>query len=893
MTGFASWLLAAAALAVLGLYGGAGAFARPLFASAVAVSLLFAAIGMGRRFRIPAVSWLVLAFVPVAAVCAVQVIRVGWNHPWTAPDLAILGESASVWSIDPAATMLVIIWTFALIGFGLVMHCHFRGQRARVLGSALVIIAGIHAVAAIVLALIGVDWPTASRGFMVRGCFVYHNHAAAFMASCLPLAILTAKQASASRERNATPSVSEYAWWLAVAALVLAVILTASRGGIIIASAINLPLAWRTLPRRKRAIWFAALVLSIGGYLGVIGLREVGERFSRLSGPEGVTLNGRFAIWTAAMPVLAEASPIGSGGNTAERAFWRTGDTQFFGRTVNHLHCDPLEWLLEFGWVGTSLTAFGLGIIAWRWRPPSWRKNPSRPADAVIYWGGLLGLAHLFAHSCVDFIWNREAIAIAAVVLSILACEGRSPHDERPALRSGWVRATCLVLCAVIAALVPGAWRQDHEKKIARDAGEFMAARRKAGLDPSGELVDRLLALEPTAVAVATAQARAALDLSSDPARSAERLERSRLALTRAAYLAPADAGAWVERARLASRFSNDGTTTTDNGGADLPLSIARVMEWAPAWPYAQLKILECLRRSGLSTLPIEQLQSLVNRLLTLDQPQPPWFFVCAQQVIGRADLAAALAGPASDDLARSGLWWLAGFGEADQWFLRYRALHGEREVVLSPPRECLRPLLEPPLRTRMRLADEAEKRRSQAEQIEEAGLPVPVELSAALMRDGSPWKLWSQNPDTLDETVRAELTKALTPELFRPWAKTWFNRVALAERALAGKTQVLVQSSDPRLIARCAEAAGDSAEGYRLRQLLAARARPEWHAIGAGCQWTWLWVESETVSRPIARSGQWVGMVVDGAWRGWVSGTIVTGALPPGLHRIALIQAP
>jgi hypothetical protein len=704
---------------------------------------------------------------------------------------------------------------------------------------------------------------------VAHGCFVYANHAAAFSACFLPLAILVARE-------RATP------WaWLVPGALALAVVLSASRGGIIIAAAINLPLAWRVLPRRRRALWFGALLIGVSGYLALIGVGEVGAKFAQLRGPQGLTLAGRADIWRASLPLIGDAGPLGSGAGTAERAYWRIGDPSFPGLTVNHLHSDPLEWTLEFGWAGALAIAIGLAALAWRLRPAR-REGAWVPADAMLYWGGMLGLLQLSLHSVVDFIWNREAIALAAIALFILALEGRSEHREREIASTRWVRLVALALAVVLAALVPGAWKHDADGKLARDAQAYVDGRRAAGLDQNGEVVDRLLAAEPHSAALAVTQARVAMSLPGSAKERQARLDQARLALRRAADELPGDAGAWVERARLAALAPHE--------RSELHVAIARAMTWASTWSYAQVQVLDCLRRAGRDLLDDGERRQLVRQVLELDLPQPQWFFVLAQGIVGTDELAERLthAGPA---LVRSAMPWLSEHAPLEQWRARWSDLAPE-EIALEPSRALLATQLLGAKRTiAIRLSSTAEFRRQQAEGLQTAGLPLPRELVEALRADGAPWDLWALDDDLADDAARARLRSGLKAELFRPWARAWFDRLVVADAALGGETLALDSRADPRLVQRAIDAARTTAEASRLRQLLHAHARPEWQDL-PGARWTWIWVEPGT-ERPLARIESWMGVVVDGSWRRWERGLLTTKGLGDGLHRIVVIDPP
>lgn len=868
LTAIASLTLALGAIVVLATLGGAVAYARPLFAGACAVALIAAAIGMGRRYRLPPLGWIAWVFAPPLALCLLQAAPLPWTHPWVARDVALLGVTAPCWSLDPAGTARAVVWLTALAGAALVWHCHARGERVRVLAWALVGVACLHAAVALVLALIGVDFPSPSEDFQARGVFIYHNHAAAFAACVLPLAVLLARD-------------QRRAWaWMLVGLLALAVLLSGSRGGTLVACVVLLPLAWRSLPRRHRGWWFAGLCTGIAAYLVAIGLHEVGMRFARLVGPEGLTLDGRLTIWQKTLPLIRTATALGTGANSTEAIWWRTGSDDFPGFVVNHIHSDPLEWLLEYGWGGALLIGLGLGIAAWQ-------LACRRPADRVLYRGGILGLVILGLHSTADFIWNREAIALEAVILAILAWEGRERHEAREVTSARGVRLLCLALAAVLLVLLPSAWTAAHGREQVRSYQAWAVGRAEAGLSLAAAPAERLRQLPPTTAVVAVAQARLALDAhdaapgsTTAPALLATAAER----LRQAAALAPADGGAWVERLRLA-------LAQGPSGGPALASAIDRVLTWTPTWSYAQARLLACLRTHGIAALPQDQRVRVVRGLLAIDQPAPAWFFPFAQAIIGSDALTSWLSTQAGPALAASAVPYLARVGSCAQWWHRYRALLPPR-LLLDPCQAPLQPILADACQVRLALPASAEERRDLAETITRAGMTMPPELAAALSADGPPYALWARPIGLADDATRETLIPLLRPLLFRPWARSWYDRCLDARAALGGASLRVGEGADPRLLLAVLARAPHLLPGEvaRLQAELAALRLPRWQPLPGG-RWTDLLVAAPPP--PLAALGSWEGVVVDGSWRGWQRGLLALGDLPAGLHQVVLLDPP
>ena len=877
LTAIAALVLGLAAVGVLALDGGAMPYARPFFGSAAVVALLTAALGMGRRFRVPPVSWLLWVFAPAALVMLLQLAPLGWHHPWSSADLGLLHQQSGCWTLNAAATYGALVWTLSLAGAGLVWHCAMRSERARLLAYVVLGIAMVHALTALVLALAAVDWPVPASGFVVRGCFIYQNQAAAFSACALPLSILLARDLGRP-------------WlWFGVGALALAVILSTSRGGTMVCAAVCLPVVWYSLPRRRRGWYFSLVVGAVSVYLALIGLHDVSLKFGRLIGPEGLTLDGRLIIWRDTLPLVAHCGWLGSGVDTTQDVWWRTANTSFPGLTINHIHSDPLEWLLEFGWFGALAILAGLAVLAWRIMRPG--SGPR--ADPALFRGGALGLVILLVHSCADFLWNREAIALMGVALLILTIEARDDYHLRPARSSLRLRLGAMALAAVLAAALPVAWLLDDEVATISTVQRLVGGRRDSGLSIDSTYVRDVLERQARSAHLAVIQARLALDLCRPGAAATELDEPQREALYQqadrhlhqAAALAPSDPGAWVERARLASARS-------EVSAPDLSHILERILVLAPTWSYAEAVILDCMRRGATRSVPPATRVRLIDGMLALDQAQPSWFFSLADSQLPPGTLSRRLsAADCPRQLAASAQWWLATYGSSEDYLAVWRRL-APVAVVLPPSLWLAAPLIDPAAtQVQPRLALQVDDRRADADALGAAGLPIPEALAQAVLHDGMPWQLWAQ-PMTLTDPLRdAHLAKTLSTELYRPWAAAWFDAASSAVQAFSGNTLRITTDSDPRLISQLllGHALGPG-ERSRLLELVHAHRQPHWQVL-EGVHWSWLWCDGEV--RPLIRTAQWQGWVVDGVWLGWRRGLVTSVGLTPGLHRVALLTLP
>ena len=862
------WLGLALVLA-LASYGGAGDLVRPLLAVAVAITLVIVALGLRSQMHAPPLSWIAVLFFPLIAVSALQVLPLGWHHPWVSDDLILLGISATTWSINPAATTEVCVWLMTLAGIALCVSLLARGERVRGLVEVILAVAVTSAVLGLCLALTGAPWPSANTLAKARGPFIYPNHAAAFWAALLPMAVLLAHRRGGLFR------------WGGVAALALGVLLSASRGGILVASLVMLPLAFWLLPRQRRWWWAIGGTLAMSAWLWVIGLGEVATKFDQLRGADGVTLSGRMTIWQAAWPVITDAGALGSGGGTTTDAYRRSGDSHFADAVVNHLHSDPLEWLMEYGWVGVFVGFMALIIAALRLRPQpaAWVDTSRRP----LVLGSAAGLCILGLHACADFIWHSPAIAVEGVLLlCVLALSGRAPSTSgnKSAIKTGRLRICCLSAAVVLTLGAWPAWQWSRSEILAREVERLVVARRTANLPLTGaEILDHARIAVPASVRLAITQAWLA--------HAAGDTDGARAALRAAAQLAPGSASAWSQRALLAASNGDHATMTA---------AIRRALVWAPAWPDIQLTALSLVAAHHQNALPPAQTTAIIKAILAVDRAQPAWFFPLAAQALGIEPLAERLL-QAGSKLSQSAEAWLAEHGPLETW-LALRLRNNGDMILRSPPALALaNDHLIGSDHWTPDISLDVDKRRECAQILSEASLPIPTALFDQLTTNGLPWSRWNRPVDLLDAATRSELALILRTELHRDWARAWSDRLIFAERALSGDDAVVNRDSEPLILAclaglhpqRTTPAAISPTLQQRAAQLLQRWREWDWQSLPGAGRWSW-WFSDGTATAVITCE-RWSGLVVDGQWLGWVRGRQdIAPLLGHGLHRVVLL---
>ena len=819
----------------------------------LAISLLLLALDLTSRTREIGTGWIAFLFLPPIILCIIQELPLDWHHPWLADDLALLGMSniGVGFSIERGAASTCLLWMLTLAGCSVLLSTLFRGERVRNLTNGLVFISGSHALLGLILVLGNVDWPTTAVSH-ARGSFVYTNHAAGFWAACLPIALITAC------------AFGQWWRWSSVGLLSLCIILSGSRGGIIVASIVCLPLILSLLPHRRRWWWATGLFVGIGLWLMIIGLQDLSQRFRALNGNEGLTLDGRMTIWKAALPIILDAGPLGCGAGTTTEAYRRSGDSTFSSRIVDHLHSDPLEWWLEFGWVGILAGLMGIAGTIWLLWPA--KGSLSAPNDLrLLQRGAFLGLLILVLHSCGDFIFHSPGVDLLAIVLLTICSQCRRDPSTIPTRSSMALRiGMALLALAVCVAAVP-AYRYERDNILARNAGGFTYNRLSNHLpiDNSGP-IEAALAQAPTSVSLATMQSWLWRNLPSKPEEHSSNLAKAREALQLAAQLSPGDARAWSERAALDAELG-------------LPLQAAaaahRAIKWAPTWPDIQIAVLS-LARIG-NNLPDSDVRAIIQQLV-LDLEQPTRFFPLAAQYLGDDALSAQVAA-GNVRLQHSGLPWLAEHGRLTDWLQVTRQLL-EPPAILPIDCQIMAKQLYGDLPTRVVVPSTNEERRRVADLMALCGIALPENLTKSLIADGEPWSQWKKPIDLLDATERSSLKLLLRSELHHDWARAWAESLTVVDRIFDGDWSPLNRDCDPSLLyaLSCSTPPRPVPEGVKARCILILGRYQvvEWQRLTDHLRFSWLFLNHSGVHAFVSIPS-WTGIVIDGHWVGWIRGPV------------------
>jgi O-antigen ligase len=238
----------------------------------------------------------------------------------------------------------------------------------------------------------------------VMGPIVYHTHFAVFIEVLLPVALFLALS-------KATRS---YTMLGVSAVLLTALVVSASRGGLVIAGAeviaVLLLSYLRKGPGGSRIPLLALLLAGLTALLTVIvGFETASQRFSTEPLSAGRL---QFAISTLHMIAVHPWVGWGLGCWPSVYPAFATFDA---GAIVNQAHCDWLQWTAEGGLpVGLAMVLIAL-----------WA---TRPALRSI-WG--IGVIAVFVHAVFDYPFSRPAVGAWPILM--LAMTATAQHANHPA----------------------------------------------------------------------------------------------------------------------------------------------------------------------------------------------------------------------------------------------------------------------------------------------------------------------------------------------------------------------------------------------------------------------------------------------------------------------------
>ena len=482
------------------------AIALVALATAIVAMAWDARHGALRLARFPTWAWLglwllaVLQLLPLPAALHASLAPGSafvW-HPDVSEAAAVLGPGPFPISLHPEATRRWLAFTSGLVALALAAAPALR-ERTLVLRATIALVAGGTAVAVFGLVarlafgnkLYGV-WsvPTVAP----FGPFVSKNHFAGYveLAALLAVGLATGLAEEARRDRGWLSWIeSRRAKWVVLAwgtafVLVLAVLVSLSRGGVLAVSAglaafVLLRLWARGSSRLSPRGMLATIALLALAAIGVASLLPTEAR-DRVISLGAVTSEAsgsyRLAVWRDTRRLIASSPLVGSGFGAYADALrrFRTAAGEV---DVEHAESDVLEAVAEGGVVGALVIASFAGFVLLAGLRAA-RSEPQRLQRSVAT-GALAGVLALGVHSLFDFNLHlpSNALLFAALAAVLLA------YVPAPAHPRGLAALTGAAVLASLALALTTTWHSArYDPEPLRRAGPLAAtALRRATLE--------------------------------------------------------------------------------------------------------------------------------------------------------------------------------------------------------------------------------------------------------------------------------------------------------------------------------------------------------------------------------------------------------------------------
>lgn len=256
--------------------------------------------------------------------------------------------------------------------------------------------------------------------FDLTGFFPYENHFASFANLLLPVALCLGERRRIRAFQDGKVSSPAGLFFCAAGLMVGAVALSGSRAGLLIASLIFG--GWMLLQVRlhqrypqialsqTRRVFQGALVVAVLVFIPALiyfinQLRQVGEELSF----RGQVLGDTVAMWLD--------NPVwGSGPGTFSAVFPYYQSLPVDEYFFRHAHCEPLQFLAEYGLLGCLVLTAGVALFIFSNRDGQTHSatSPSfRELEGVGLW---LALAGIVLHSLIDFPFRHPLIALLTVM---------------------------------------------------------------------------------------------------------------------------------------------------------------------------------------------------------------------------------------------------------------------------------------------------------------------------------------------------------------------------------------------------------------------------------------------------------------------------------------------
>lgn len=422
--------LASLGLAVA-LYGGVRPWTRGILEVLLILNLGLFVIGLAMRRRWPRVPWTLggstvflcvlgwfmaanagRQFVAVAGVWIEQVqMLAGWPGSF---DAALTGRSLTLWTG---------LWGASWIVCDAAAHGVWRrriGGAFLLFGTAFVLF-GLWQRLAEAPTIYWEEGPRAGGTFF--GTFRYHANAGAFLNAALPFCVGMAVWAF----RPGGGSGGRVVGVLSSLLVVVGGLVNVSRAANILLIVLLVGMAVGFRPRVLDRGWMVGIILLLMAVVllaASVGLDQTASRWETAVRQVTGDGDGRWQAWTSIVrDLLPNTGLWGSGAGTFEPVFQTreavAGDAGPAGRW-DHAHCDFLQALVEWGWLGTAAWVFFFGGALVR--VSGLRRRDTGPELRLFAGACGLSLGGLLLHALVDFPLQIPALQLVAAMLVGACC---------------------------------------------------------------------------------------------------------------------------------------------------------------------------------------------------------------------------------------------------------------------------------------------------------------------------------------------------------------------------------------------------------------------------------------------------------------------------------------
>jgi O-antigen ligase len=332
-------------------------------------------------------------------------------------------------SLEPFSTQVTAIHIFVLSAFLAMVLAYIDSERRlRRFVTILTAFGFIYAFFAILQSVLspgriyGIYEPMLGTPF---GSFVNrHNFAAIIeMVIFLPLAMVFT--GAVDRDKRLL-------YWVAIALMATALLLSGSRGGLMALVGGLIFLAFLTIRQKSRGqaaasfgLVAAIVVLALAGAVFVGGDTSL-TRFSEEAATADISAN-RTHIWSTTIRIIWEYAPLGAGLGAYGQAYTQFDTSGGFQR-VDQAHNDYLQVLADAGIVGLVLGGL---FLYWLFRDGFRNVRSLNGYRRGVAIGAFAGCFAVLVHSLFDFVLHITAISVMFLsLIGILVASGRRFDDD-------------------------------------------------------------------------------------------------------------------------------------------------------------------------------------------------------------------------------------------------------------------------------------------------------------------------------------------------------------------------------------------------------------------------------------------------------------------------------